>query len=160
MSERSVRTWGDVLAALQRLTPEQLKQPAQAVLCEPSDSVVSECQSCIAIGTVDEFEIEAIRSVTDNKRHGEEVVILLDYNPFAEDGCVAYELVKGGKRPLYGKDGPTPPESQRVRIAPKVLDFVAGFEGTYHEEVLEHRCEKIDSLKESLSDLHAGGSAQ
>lgn len=150
MSEHSIRTWADLLSALQKLTPEQLAQPAQTVLVEPSDDMVSECHPCIAIGTVDEFEIEAIRSTRDNKRHGEEVVILLDYNPFGEDGCVAFKLERGGvKVPIYGTDGPTDPAQQRAKVK-LATDFDEGFDGRHNEEVLLYRTEPPYPVNEAV----------
>ncbi len=52
----------------------------------------------IAIGTVGEFEFEGSRSVVDNKYHADEVVLLIDANPFAEDGAVAYEMKSKGPK--------------------------------------------------------------
>ena len=50
-----------------------------------------ELQAGICFATIDELEIEYARSTVDNRRHGEELVIFTDGNPFAEDGAIAYE---------------------------------------------------------------------
>lgn len=70
----------------------------------------------IAIGTVGDMGFAGARSTKDNRYHSEDIVILLDNNPFAEDGAVAYTLVDPDipleDNPVYGKDGPTPREAQ------------------------------------------------
>lgn len=52
------------------------------------------------------------RSVTDNRRHGEQLVIYTDGNPFGEDGAVAYEYDSNATpkfmglrhKPIYPED--------------------------------------------------------
>jgi hypothetical protein len=116
---QSIETWGDLLAALNSLTSEQLRQPVQ-IAESPADCKPVEMQCGIAIGTVGEFEFSGSRSTHDNRYHADDVCLLVDGNSFAEDGAIAYEMKthKTNGRPvirhvpLYGKDGPTPREAQ------------------------------------------------
>ena len=89
-----VRTWEDLAAKIAALSPEQRKQPIQCVQPTPNDDDVQEMLQGIAIATVDEFGLSRCRSTHDNKHNGGDVVLLMDANPFAEDGSivVAYEL--------------------------------------------------------------------
>jgi hypothetical protein len=66
----------------------------------------------IAIATVAELGVYKCRSVYDNKYHGDDVVLLLDYNRFAEDGAMAFEFGETGFSPVYGESGPTDAEDQ------------------------------------------------
>lgn len=102
---KEVETWADMLKALQQMTPEQLQQPIQSVQGHPMDDYVYELQQGICLGTVDEIGLKYTRSVKDNRRHGDEVILYTDGNPFGEDGAVAYELLPdGGDKPIYPKD--------------------------------------------------------
>jgi len=80
----------EVLEALQQLTPEQLKMDAQVVKCSNIHEEVNEGLPVIAVDTVDNFGILYIRSSKDNRRHGDEVYLLLDGNGHAEDGATSY----------------------------------------------------------------------
>lgn len=114
---KEIKTWRNLFSALASLSPEQLSQPIQC--CGPisDDSKVHALLSGIAIGTVDGFEFAACRSTHNNKYCPADVVLLMDHNPFAEDGAVAYEWdfesdtafddLIGKENPIYGKDGPT-----------------------------------------------------
>ncbi len=102
-------TWGDLLQALQKLTPEQLAQPAQAVRHGSSDDHVHEGLPTICLGTVDALQLRYFRSMLDNRRHGEQVVLFLDGNPYGEDGVAAYKMEEDEagnviEKPLYRPD--------------------------------------------------------
>lgn len=112
-------TWKELGQAIVDMTEEQRQQPVQVVELEPSDDIVNELKPAYGIQSIEELGIEACRSIVDNKRHGEDVVLLIDANPFAEDGAVAYEWPLGDVQapavPIYGKDGPTNPADQRIQ---------------------------------------------
>lgn len=80
----------ELLDALQQLTPEQLQMDAQVVKCSFVNEQVNEGLPVVAVDTVDNFGILHIRSCKDNRRHGDEVYLLLDGNDHAEDGATSY----------------------------------------------------------------------
>lgn len=116
----------DLLDALQKLTPAQLELEAQAVKPSMGDAV-HECLPIIVVDTVAALEFRKIRSTHNNKYCVEDVVLLLDSNPFAEDGATLYEwdLEQEGDAqwiPIYGEGGKTPVEDQQSEVqAPAVL---------------------------------------
>ena len=100
---KEIETWDDLLRALQKASAEQLTQPVQICEGHPCDDYVHELTQGICMGTIDELEIKYARSVNDNRRHGEHLVIFTDGNPHGEDGAIAYEGM-GKKTPIYSKD--------------------------------------------------------
>lgn len=101
-----IRTWQDVLEALKKATPEQLAQPVKICESFPMDEHVHELQQGICLATVDELDLRYARSVLDNRRHGDHLVIFTDGNPFGEDGAIAYQYEAGehlNKNPIYPK---------------------------------------------------------
>ena len=100
-----IRTYSDLRAALDKLTPKQLAQPIQVVKGSSIEEV-SECMPVIGIDTVDNWGYEFIRSAHNNQRCGNDVVLLIDGNPHAEDGAVAYEWGDGNleDHPIYPKN--------------------------------------------------------
>lgn len=103
-----VTTWEDLEAKIAEMTDEQRKQPIQCVNPTPNEDDVQEMVQGIAIGTVEEMGFYKCRSTHSNKYEPKDVVLLLDYNPFAEDGAVAYDWTDGeDDTPIYGKDGKT-----------------------------------------------------
>lgn len=107
-------TYKDLLDYLKKLTPAQLNQQVQTVLCTPDDDEVQELTLAIGIDTIANWEIESCRSSVDNKYHEEEIVLLLTHNPFREDGAIAIEWnIDGPDVPIYGVEGPTNPNDQR-----------------------------------------------
>jgi hypothetical protein len=141
-----VRTWNDLAAKVQAMSPEQRQQPIQCVQPTPSEGDVQEMLQGIAIATVAEFGFYRCRSTHDNKYNASDVVLLMDYNPFAKDGAVAYELSDGAQKPIYGKDGPTPREAQ---YSPQALADQA--EGDrlrqYEVETIRRRVELDDGAR-------------
>ncbi len=79
-----ITTWGDLLCALQKLSPEQLAQPAQIVKEHPCADKVISAKPVVAIGTVDTLDLRYVRSCKDNRRHGDEIVLLVDGNPYGK----------------------------------------------------------------------------
>lgn len=107
------RTWDGLAAAIAAMTPEQRQQPIQVVGATVIENDVQECLPVVAIDTVAAFEIYKCRSSYNNRYCGDDVVLLLDGNPFAEDGAVAYEWPDDGPDiPIYGPHGKTLPEEQ------------------------------------------------
>lgn len=112
---REIETWLDLLQALRQIEtnhPDWLQQPIQCAPPEPDHSIPVGLLPGFAIGTVEGFELPGTRSTVDNKYHADELVLLIDHNPFAEDGVVAYNWDGPEDVPIYGKDGPTPLEQQ------------------------------------------------
>lgn len=89
---QSITTYRELLAALQEASDEQLDLPIQCVNSHPVDEYVYELQQVICLGTVDALGLRYARSVTDNRRHGDELVLFSDGNPYGEDGAIAYEV--------------------------------------------------------------------
>lgn len=86
-----VNTWKDLLEVLKKCSPEQLNQKIQVCTSHPVEEQVLELQPAYCIGTVKALELLYCRSSVDNKKNEEEVVLCVDYNPFAVDGAIAYE---------------------------------------------------------------------
>lgn len=90
---QEIKTLGDLLTALQACDENQLKQPLQVCKGHPVDEHVHALQKGIVFGTLDALEIRYARSVVDNRRHGDDLVIYTDGNPFGKEGAKAYMLV-------------------------------------------------------------------
>lgn len=102
---RTVETWADLLTFLDRCHPAQLSQKIQIITSNPDGDAIQPLLPAVAIGTVDGLEIEHARSSIDNQRHGDELVLLVDHNPFAEDGTYAYEAAGDGTlQPIKGAE--------------------------------------------------------
>ncbi len=108
---RDIETYQDLFDALAAMTPEQRAQPVQTAKSPCTEDKPVELYCAVAIGTVGEFEFRGTRSIVDNKYHADEVVLLVDVNPFAQGGAIAYEMFDED-RPLYGRGGLTRREDQ------------------------------------------------
>lgn len=118
--------WKELGEKIAALTEEQQLQPVQVVNVSPSEDDVNELMPGVELDTVDGFGIYAARSIVDNKRHGKEVVLLIDHNPFGEDGVVAWEWKPGEEdKPIYGKEGKTDPALQRSTMDEDARDNAA-----------------------------------
>ena len=118
--------WKELGEKITALTDEQRSQPVQVVNVSPNGNHVNELMPGVEIDTVDGFGIYAARSIVDNKRNGDEVVLLIDHNPFGEDGVVAWEWKQGEEdKPIYGKEGKTDPASQRATMDDDARDNAA-----------------------------------
>ena len=103
-----VTTWEDLAAKIAEMTDEQRNQPIQCVNPTPNEDDVQEMLPGIAIATVDEMGFCRCRSTHSNKYEPGDVVLLMDHNPFAEDGAVAYDWTDGeDDTPIYGEGGKT-----------------------------------------------------
>lgn len=119
MEISDVETWGDLGKAILKMTPEQRSMQIQCINPIPSDVAMQEMIQGIAIGTVEAFEFSACRSTHNNKYCPNDVVLLMDSNPHAEDGALLYHWKDDGTEiPQYGPEGPTNPEDQRMKSSP------------------------------------------
>ena len=112
MGTTQVKTWADLLAAIFKMSPDQQQQPIQCVRSEPDDAIVCECLPGIAVGTVSEMGFYKCRSVVDNKYRGNDVVLLLDGNPYSPDGAMMHRWNGEDWEPCYDEGGPTDPLDQ------------------------------------------------
>ena len=116
-----VVTWLDLANHIMTMTEAQQRQPIQCVLCTSNESDIQEILRGVALDTVEQPEIYKCRNTYNNKYCGEDVVILLDNNPFDEDGVVAWELKDGSDIPIYGKEGKTEVKDQK---SPKAIELL------------------------------------
>lgn len=153
---KDVSTYRDLLSALQSMSDEQLNQIVQ-IADPPTDCRPVPLAFGIAIGTVGDFEFEGARSVVDNQYHADEVVILIDGNPFASDGAMGYTLDKHGpdskpiirKVPIYGKKGPTSRESQLAATSkefPQHLAKVVNTRGSMMKRALGESSDERETV--------------
>jgi hypothetical protein len=89
---QSLRTYRDLLEALQNASDKQLDMRIQCTDSHPVDEYVHKLKQVICIGTVDDLDLRYARSVNDNRRNGNEVVLFCNGNPFGEDGRTASTL--------------------------------------------------------------------
>jgi hypothetical protein len=101
MFEFQEGTYEELFRALELMSEESRKKKIQVVPNNPNKDVSVGTLPVYAIGTVEELEIE-IRSCYDAKNHLDDIVLISDDHPFAEDGAFAYDLQTAD--PLYGKN--------------------------------------------------------
>lgn len=118
-----LETWSDLKAALATLTDEQLRQPIQCVQPDGDEGRVQEMVLGIALATVRDFEFYACRSTHNNKYCPDDVVLLMDGNPFGLDGVVAWEWHPDGtETPIYGTSGVTGRDDQMAPNCDELAD--------------------------------------
>lgn len=140
---KELATYKDLLDVLQGLTEEQLTQPIQVVQSPASDEWPAELMPGIAIGTVNDFGFYRCRSAIDNKYHAADLVLLIDANPFAQNGAIGYSLSECDgdydnleNYPIWGKDGPTDISDQTAPSTPTGLvdiDSISGMPLENHQ---------------------------
>lgn len=105
-----ITTWSDLAKAISKLSKAEKSQPVQVVKTHASDAAVNELLPGVCLGSVGSLEIRFVRSSTDNRKHEEHVVLLVDGNPFGEEGASSYEMitkkVKGKKKILFHPNFP------------------------------------------------------
>lgn len=87
-----IETYEDLLRRLQALTPDQRKQRVQVARAPADYSEVVALDPVVGLYAVDEAGFDYARSSVDNRRHGDELVLVYDANLFAKDGAIAYEM--------------------------------------------------------------------
>ncbi len=151
-----ITTWGDLLCALHKLSAEQLAQPAQIVKEHPCADKVISAKPVVAIGTVDTLDLRYVRSCKDNRRHGDEIVLLVDGNPYGKDGAVAHRWIgrdetsgKLDSSPIYPKD--YTPDQNWTGPAQKLADKVAPLkpldETAWIGPIVKHRMRAYEESK-------------
>lgn len=104
-----LETYRDLKAKLDSMTEEQLDQIAQIMISQADGDKPYPLHQVIDFGTVKHFcstpdgePVDTTRSCVDNEHHPEQFVLLCDYNMFAEDGAIAFDLETGER--FYGKN--------------------------------------------------------
>lgn len=82
-------TWGDLLKALKKCTPDQLKQSVQIFPPHNTPDPVK-LMPGIAFDTIEALEADDTRSDDDFKHHPEQLVLLIDYHKFSDLGDTHY----------------------------------------------------------------------
>lgn len=90
-------TWRDILIKLQAHPEELLDQPVEIMLPQADGDVPVPLVAGIALETIGELcdPNGRTRSSVDNQHHPERLVLLADFNLFAEDGSIGFDLVTG-----------------------------------------------------------------
>ena len=88
---KSKYTWGDLLKALKKCTPEQLKQSVQIFPPHNTPDPVK-LMPGIAFDTIEGFEETNSRSADDFKHHPEQLVLLTDHCGFSDYGDTYYTM--------------------------------------------------------------------
>lgn len=149
--------WKELLEKLKSLSDEQLSQPVQVVKTHPSDDHVHECLPGVAFETVDDLEFRYIRSVVDNKRHGEHFVLFVDYGPFGEDGAIGYELEEDDEIPIYPEGHSA--EADWTGPAQELLgNQKSSLMSQKTAAILVNRLKKLESITGSENDLELSDS--
>ncbi len=86
---QTLRTYRDLLEALKSASDQQLDMRIQCTDSHPVDEYVHKLKQVVCMGTVDDLDLRYVRSVVDNRRNGNEIVLFCDGNPFGEDGRTA-----------------------------------------------------------------------
>jgi hypothetical protein len=103
-------TYREIKAVLDNMTDAQLDQEAQIMLSQADHDKPFPLHPVIGLNTVHHFvtppdsddEQDLTRSSFDNEHHPESFVLLVDWNMFAEDGTIGFDLETGER--IYGKN--------------------------------------------------------
>jgi hypothetical protein len=148
-----IQSWDDLAKVIATLTPEQRKKPIQATRSHPVDEFVHDLQPAFLFGTIDGIGIRYARSCEDNRRHGDDLIIMTDSNPFGLSGSIGSRGVEIGRRGIEAKD-PIFPANHDASMdwrgpAQKLL---AGQEvepdGSLLEAILSHRTGEFPADKD------------
>jgi len=101
--------WKALAECINQWTPEQQMKPVQAVLATSDEDDVQVGLPVIGVDTVQAWGFLKYRSSHNNKYCGDDFVLLLDHNPYSEDGTYAYHEWQG---PLYLDGKQTDPQDQ------------------------------------------------
>lgn len=100
----------DIKAVLDTMTEEQLDQPAQVMVSQCDGDKDIPLNQVIAFKTIKQLvsgeetgeEYQKTRSAFDNEHHADHFVLAMDWNMFAEDGTIGFDLMTGEH--IYGKN--------------------------------------------------------
>lgn len=102
-------TYREILDILNAMSEEQLVQPAQVMVSQVDGDKDISLNPVISFQTVGKLvsgetgeEYQKTRSAFDNEHHPDHFVLLVDWNPFAEDGTIGFDLATGER--FYGKN--------------------------------------------------------
>lgn len=101
-----IETYRELRDVLNKMGDAQLDQQMQVMVPQFDHDKPIPLHPVISAGTVKYFvssddgvEQDTTRSSVDNKHHPEEFVLLVDWNPYDEEGILAYDLETG--EPIY-----------------------------------------------------------
>lgn len=82
--------------ALDNLSDEQLDQQVQIMLPDPDGDKILPMHPGISFNTIKHFlDDQKTRSSVDNEHHEEDLIILVDWNMYADDGSIGFDLMTG-----------------------------------------------------------------
>lgn len=132
-------TWKNIADKISTMSEEDKNKPAQIFEAEALLDTVQPLKPIVTLDTVGNLEIMACRNIIDNTHNGADFVLLVDMNPYAEDGAICYELSEDGETPIYGIAGKTP-ENKQVSYDPPS-------EGKTREYILQIVQNRADTLE-------------
>lgn len=98
MFEFEKGTYEELYQSLQLMSDEDRKKNIQVLTLDSTNTL-----PIIGMGTVQEVaDDEEVNSCYDGKKHLDDIVLMADHYPFAEDGAFAYDLETAD--PIYGKN--------------------------------------------------------
>ena len=108
--KRNMMLYRELKAVLEKMTEEQLNQQAQVMVPQFDNDKPFPLHPVIDFNTVHHFitppdsdeEQDITRSSIDNEHHPEHFVLLVDYNMYAEDGTIGFDLETGER--IYCKN--------------------------------------------------------
>ncbi len=110
MNEDREFTYRDLKAKLDSMTDEQLDQVAQIMISQADGDKPYPLHQVVDFDTVQRFtstpdgeQVDTTRSCVDNEHHPEQFVLLCDWNLYAEDGTIGFDLETGER--IYTKYG-------------------------------------------------------
>jgi hypothetical protein len=97
-------TYRDLKVTLDCMSDEELDQAAQIMISQADGDKSIPLHPVLGINTVEHWTDNAdkTRSCVDNEHHPEQFVLLCDWNMFAEDGTIGFDLLTGER--IYGKN--------------------------------------------------------
>lgn len=94
--ENSAFTYAKLLEGILNMPLSWLERPVQIVMGTPDGDAVQVCHEVIAFDTIDNLGYTYIRSAVDNKRRGDDFVLLCDQNLFQESGQLGFRQTDDG----------------------------------------------------------------
>lgn len=107
-----IYTYRELKKALSKLDDKQLDQQVQVMLPQFDCDKSIPLHCAIGFNTVHYFispldsdeEQSVTRSSVDNKHHPEHFILLVDYNMYAEDGTIGFDLLTGEREKVKLKN--------------------------------------------------------